>query len=508
MTSSSNVIQRVTAEGWIAASETLSFDIGNFIDGGRRLTRGKDRLHKISPRDGRLLYSFNEASRSDVDEAVATARRASIAGCWSRKSAEERCEILLNLSSLISRNLDELALLECLDVGKPISAARSFDIPTAAAIVKFNAQAADKIPAKVYSANHSGLAYQLRRPAGVVAAIVGWNFPLLLAVTKIAPALAAGNSVILKPSELTALSALRLAELAHEAGVPAGVFNVVLGGGRIGASLGHHSGVNLISFTGSSQTGKALLVASGQSNMKRLVLECGGKAANMVFDDCENLEMVANGIVARVFWNQGEVCTASSRLLVQEGIKDELLRLVIERTAHLIFGDPLSPETTFGAIVSRDHMEKISAYAVCGEMEGARLAYSSPSRPPHKDGFYVPPMIFDDVSTENKIAQEEIFGPILSVITFRDEAEAIRIANETIYGLSAIVWTRDIGRAHRVVHGTDVAWLEINATDSPLAADERGALPVSAHKASGMGTEGGIEGLEEYTTSTTVQVFV
>jgi len=320
--------------------------------------------------------------------------------------------------------------------------------------------------------------------------------------------LASGNSLVLKPSELTSFSAARLAELAAEAGVPEGVFNVVHGGVDIGAALALHSGVDLITFTGSTHTGKKLLIASGRSNMKRLVLECGGKAANIVFEDCPSLDAVAEGIVARAFWNQGQVCTASSRLLVQESIHEELLRLVIQRTAVLGFGDPLDPETRFGAVVSREHRQKVLSYIDGGQREGGRPVYQSNSRPPNEGGYYVPPVIFDRVSPRQRIAREEIFGPVLSVISFRDEAEAIRIANDTVYGLSTILWTKDIGRAHRVTQGVDVGWLVINATDKPTGGPGEGVLPVGGHKESGFGIEGGIEGIEVYASQTAVQIFV
>jgi acyl-CoA reductase-like NAD-dependent aldehyde dehydrogenase len=443
-----------------------------------------------------------------MEEAVSTARRAFDDGRWSKLPTQRRKDVLHKLASLIEAHKEELALLECLDVGKPISDALGFDVPAAAALIRFNAEAADKFYGKVYGVDQSSLSYQLRRPVGVVAGIVGWNFPLLLATGKIGPALATGNSLVLKPSELTSFSAGRVAELAMDAGVPEGVFNVIHGGGGVGASLAHHSGVDLVTFTGSTHTGKSLLIAAGQSNMKRLILECGGKAPNIVFDDSPNLEAVADAVVTRAFYNQGEVCSASSRLLIQESIKDEFLPILIRKASALSPGDPLRADTKFGAVVSQGHKKKILVYIDSGEREGARRVYQSDASVPHEGGYYIPPVIFDRVSPGQTIAQEEIFGPVLSVISFRDEEEAIQIANSTIYGLSAILWTKDLGRAHRVTQGIKAGLIVVNAIDKPAGGPGKGVMSVGGHKESGAGVEGGLEGLEEYTSRTTVQFFV
>ncbi len=298
-----------------------------------------------------------------------------------------------------------------------------------------------------------------------------------------------------------------MAGLALEAGVPQGVCNVIHGDGRVGAALAHHHDVDLLTFTGSTRTGKRLLMAAGQSNMKRLILECGGKAPNVVFADCPALEAVADGIVARAFWNQGEVCTASSRLLVQEDLKDELLSMIVKRTEALALGDPLNPETRFGALVSQEHRKKVLGYIELAEAEGARLLYRSNSRPPCEGGFYVAPAIFDEVTSVHRIAQEEIFGPVLVAMSFRDEEEAIRIANSTVYGLSAILWTKDVGRALRVTSAIDAGWIAVNSTEAPIGGPGVGALPVGGHKQSGIGAEGGLQGLEDFTRRSVVQIF-
>jgi acyl-CoA reductase-like NAD-dependent aldehyde dehydrogenase len=491
---------------WIAKSMSVRPDLQNFIDGQRRPIGGSP-IDKISPRDGALLCRFGSGVPSEAAAAVAVARRAFEDGRWSKLSARRRMDVLYKLSALIEAHAEEFALLECLDVGKPISEAAGWDVPAAAAIVKFNAEAADKLYGSVYAVDTSSLSFQLRRPIGVIAGIVGWNFPLVLAVTKMAPVLAAGNSLVLKPSEFTSFSTGRLAALALEAGVPEGVFNVVHGNSAVGAALGHDRDVDLLTFTGSTLTGNKHMVAAGQSNMKRLVLECGGKAPNIVFEDCPDLDAVADGIVARSFWNQGQVCTASSRVLIQQSIKDELLPKIIERTAALGLGDPLDPATRFGAVVSREHQRKVLGYIESGVAEGAAVVFQSRSPVPHAGGFYVSPVIFDEVSPRQRIAREEIFGPVLSIMSFTDESEAIRIANDTMYGLSAIVWTRDLGRALRLTQGIHAGWVSVNATAKPGGGPAEGEFPVGGHRQSGFGVEGGIEGLAAYTAQTCVQWF-
>lgn len=497
-----------TSADWVARASALRLQVQNIV-GGRSLEGDRAGvLHKSSPRDGRELYTFAAGSPRDVDAAVAIARRGFVDGRWSQLPAHRRGEVLYRLAALLEERADEFALLESLDTGKPIRDAVAFDVPRAAATFRFAAAAGDKLTGQVYGVDARSLSYQARRPLGVVGGIIGWNFPLVLAAEKIAPALATGNSVVLKPSELTSLSAARLAQLALEAGVPEGVLNVIHGSPEVGSALAHHQDVDMITFTGSSRTGKLLLVAAGESNMKRLLLECGGKAPNIVFNDAPDLGAVADGIIARAFWNQGQVCTASSRLLVQQDIRPELLRLVIERASALHPGDPLKQATTFGALVSAGHRDKVLGYVGSGEREGARAIYRASAPDPLPGGFYVAPVIFDEVSPAHRIAQEEIFGPVLSVLSFRDEEEAARLANSTIYGLSAILWTRDLGRAHRVSQSIDAGWIVVNATASPTGGPGPGMLSIGGHKQSGIGVEGGVEGLKAYTRESAIQLFV
>jgi acyl-CoA reductase-like NAD-dependent aldehyde dehydrogenase len=492
---------------WIARAQQITPNVRNLIE-GRWCEVSGERLEKLAPRNGRILATYGAGNAADVDVAVMSARRAFDDGRWSSMPPTHRHDVLLRLAELMRACREELALLECLDVGKPISEALAFDVSAAADLIQHSAEMAPHVYGRVYSASSSNLSYELLRPVGVAAGIVGWNFPLLLAAKKIAPALATGNSIILKPSEFTSLSAARLAELALDAGLPPGVVNVVHGGAVVGNALALHRDVDLIAFTGSTATGKRLLIASGESNMKRLVLECGGKAPNIVFEDCPHLEAVADAVVARAFWNQGEVCTASSRLLVQASVKDDLLRMVLGRLSALVPGDPLNPQTKFGALVSAIHERKVREYVSQGEDEGARLLFRSEAAPPVSGGFYVSPVVFDSVCPTYRIAQQEIFGPVLSVISFRDEAEAIQIANGTMYGLSAIVWTRDLARAHRMLTGIHAGWVTVFGTERPGPGPVPGVMSIGGQKQSGLGLEGGIEGLRAFMTNTAAQVFV
>jgi len=493
---------------WITRAQALKVSVHDFVNGASRIEDTTPPIKKFSPRDGHLLYTLPSGHAGTVNDAVSAARRAFEDGRWAGLSIERRKEVLYRLAALIEQHREEFALRETLDVGKPVQGAFDFDAPASAARLRTVAEAAEHVYGKVFAVDATNLSYQLRRPVGVVGGIVGWNFPLLLAIEKIGPVLAMGNCLVLKPSEYTSLSAVRVAELAIEAGLPEGVLNVVHGGPATGAAMGEHPDIDLVTFTGSSRTGKALMVAGGESNMKRLVLECGGKAPNIVFDDCPDLEAAAEAIVARAFWNQGEVCTASSRLLLQEGIHDELLKRVTAKAEVLRPGDPLDSRTTFGALVSEGHRKKVADYVRAGKEEGARILYESNAPAPLAGGFYLPPVIFDRVSPETRIAREEIFGPVLSVMRFRDENEAVRIANGTIYGLSAIVWTRDLGRAHRMCQNIRAGWIVVNATARPADGPGVGVLSTGGLKESGIGVEGGIEGLIEYTSTSTVQLFV
>ena len=496
---------------WPMQADGTDLRVRNFINGDYTNIdlAGEPAINKYSPRDGRLLYQFGVGSKEEVYEAVSYARQAFNDGRWRNLSLVQRKNILRNLADLIEVHQEELALYESLDVGKPISKALLDDIPRTSSILRANVESADKLLSPSGS-DGAVFGYQLRKPAGVVAAIIGWNYPLALAVTKAAPALIMGNSLVLKPSEFSSLSASRLAELAVEAGVPPGVFNIVHGvGNTVGAALAHHPDVDILSFTGSSVTGKQMMISAGESNMKKVMLECGGKSPYLVFDDCPNdLDAIAADIVAKAFPNQGALCVAGTRLLIQESLKEKLLSKVLEQTAKIIPEDPLSQGTTFGAIINEAHLNKILAYIESGKREGARLVYGGKRVYPKlrdgnsNKGYYIGPTIFDQVNPQQKIAQEEIFGPVLSVFTFKSEEDAINLANNSCFGLAAYAATTSLGRAQRLAQQINVGQLIITETSTPSGGDV--SLSTEGHKQSGIGFEHGLAGLASYTVSTAV----
>jgi len=477
------------------------------IDGRFYAGSSGERFEKVSPLDGKTLAELPVGSTDDVDLAVASARTSFEDGRWSDTPVAVRKTILMRLADLVSANAEELAILEVLDVGKPIRDALNVDLPLALGVLRYCAEAADKVFGTVTPAGAHTLAMTVRQPRGVVAGIVGWNFPLVLAIQKMAPALAMGNTLVLKPSELSSFTALRLGELALEAGVPPGVFNVLPGLGQtVGAQLANHADVDLLTFTGSSATGKKIMQAAGASNMKRLLLECGGKGANIVCEDCPDLDAVADGVVARMFWNQGQVCTAGTRLIVADPIRDSLVNLILARAANIKAGDPLDGETTFGAIVSRPQMDKVLKYIQSGTAEGAVLTLGGRRVREESGGYFVEPTVFEKVTVGMTIAREEIFGPVLSVMSFGSIDEAIRLANGTNYGLSATVWTRSAQVMQRMIASLRVGEVSINTVRGPAEAAQFGTMPLEPQRQSGIGVESGIEGLKTYTAQKAVQV--
>lgn len=500
----------MTTINWHQRTKQANLRVQNYINGNFVDVLGEHCITKQSPRDGSLLYEFRSGLSKEVDVAVAHARQAFDDGRWCRQSVHQRKAVLQKLADLIEENKEELALYDCLDVGKPISSTLNGDIPLAAATFRNCAEGADKLFSSS-GADGSHIAYQLRKPIGVVGSIIGWNFPLWMAAIKAAPALAMGNSLVLKPSEFSSLSASKLAALACKAGVPPGVFNVVHGAGRtVGDCLTHHADINLLSFTGSSTTGKQIMIAAGQSNMKRLMLECGGKSPYIVFDDCpDDLDFIAADVIETAFHNQGEWCSAGSRLLIQESIKEKLLPKIVEQAAQLRPQDPLEPNTTFGALINEAHMKKVLSFIESGKKEGAELIYGGQRVNVNRgdadlQGYYIEPTIFDKVDPLQKIAQEEIFGPVLSILTFKDEAEAIKIANNTCYGLAAYAATENLGRAQRLAQGINSGYLAI--VGSSTLSDGAVEIGSEAHRQSGFGCEMGLAGLASYTVSTAVHL--
>lgn len=490
----------MTDVNWVEAAEARTFEVYNFVGGKRSPSAGTRDIEKRAARNGALLYTFGEGVRADVDAAVAAAKAAFDDGVWCKKSVHERKAVLNKLAGLIEENAEELALNESMDVGKPITSALQVDISMAAGAIRAAVEAADQLYGA--SAIDGGIhSYQIRKPIGVVGAIVGWNFPLLLACQKAGPALVMGNSLVLKPSEFTSLSACRLAELAIEAGVPAGAFNVVNGAGEIvGDTIARHPDIRVLSFTGSSATGKRLQVAAGESNMKRLVLECGGKSPFLVFDDFNGgLDELAKNIVCdTAFRNQGAVCVSSTRLLLQRGIREKLLPRLLERTQAIQPGDPLDPNTTFGAVMNQAHMNKVLAYVSSGLDGGAELLCGGERILEETGGYYLSPAIFDKVKPDQRIAKEETFGPLVALFTFDTEEEALALANDSEYGLAAYAATTDANRIHRLSRDLEAGHIILigSVSSSPGGI----VFGIEPAKQSGFGVEGGVVGLMPYTT--------
>ena len=492
---------------WHARAEQTTFQVKNFIDGAYVDCLGEVLINKHAARDGALLYQFAEGTGAEVDQAVANAKAAFEDGRWADLSIYERQAVMEKLADLLEENHQELALYECMDVGKPITKALNQDIAAATNYLRSAARNATNMVCPSGS-NGGVIAYQERTPVGVVGGIVGWNFPLTLAAQKVGPALMMGNSLVLKPSEFTSLSACRFAELAIEAGVPNGVFNVVNGAGKtVGDRLARHPDVGLMTFVGSSATGKQMLISAGQSNMKRVILECGGKSPYLVFDDCPaDLDGLAADIVDTAFPNQGALCVAGTRLLLQAGIREKLLPKILKLTQALVPQDPLDPDTGFGAIMDRAHMHKVLGYIDSGKKEGAELLLGGNQVRAETGGFYIEPTIFDQVDPNAKIAQEEIFGPVLSVLSFETEEQAIAIANNSDYGLAAYAATMDSARARRLGRKLNAGIFACVSTSTPRGGGV--SIPIEGHKQSGFGLEGGVEGLKAYTVATMVNQYI
>jgi acyl-CoA reductase-like NAD-dependent aldehyde dehydrogenase len=484
---------------WAAAAGKVNWNIRPFVGGAYRASHGSAVVENINPATEVALCEFPTGDPRDIDEAVAVARGQYEAGGWSDLAPARRGEVLIRLADLVVEHKRELALMDCLEMGKPIAQAIADVEQTAPLLLRSSAVYADKLLGSSVPLASGSLSVNVFEPRGVVGAITPWNFPLVNAVTKLAPALAAGNCVVLKPSELSPSSALRIAELALEAGVPEGVINVVPGlGSTVGAALAAHTDVDMLSFTGSTLTGRKIMELAGRSNGKPMLMECGGKSAQVVFDDLNDLDVVAGVITEDLIRNQGQVCAQHSRLIVQESVKPALLERILKRAAAVQPGEPLAETTTFGPLASPAQRDRVRRYIDLGIAEGAEAALLGTVQ--ESGGCYVTPTVFDRVSGNMSIAQEEIFGAVLCVMSFKTEAEAVDLANGTEFGLTSTVWTRDIGRGTRMAKAIRAGTVVIRSSELMLAYDVDLEIPCEPQKASGFGSEYGLRGLESYST--------
>jgi gamma-glutamyl-gamma-aminobutyraldehyde dehydrogenase len=489
-----------SASTWhsVASRELSRLETRLFIDGKYVHALDGERFDSVNPATGETIASVAAANAKDVDAAVAAARRTFRSGAWSRMAPRDRMEVLYRFTRLIDEHAEQLAVLDTLNMGKPISDMLAIDLPSVIQTFQFMAECIDKIEGAVTNTEANVMHFVLREPLGVVGAISPWNYPLLMAAWKVAPALAAGNCVVLKPAEQAPLSCLRLAELFVEAGGPPGAFNVINGIGEVaGKALALHNDVDKVTFTGSTEVGKLMLQYAGQSNMKRVSLECGGKSPQIFMGDLPDLERAVTAAFNGIYANMGEVCNAGSRLLVDRTIYDEFVdRFVTEGQHAYVPGDPLDPSTNLGPLVTREAQHRVLSMVEAGKKAGAELKFGGTVPEGLQNGAYVTPALFTGVDNSMRIAREEIFGPVAAVIPFDGASEAVSIANDTIYGLAAGIWTRDLGRAHRMIRDIEAGVIWVNCFDEGDMTQ-----PFGGYKQSGNARDKCLESLLSYTQS-------
>lgn len=486
--------QLLTRAEYQAIAQDLNLPCNAFIDGKFQAARSRKTFASINPATGKTIAKIAACDARDVDFAVKKAREAFDDGRWSKMHPSERKAVLIRLAKLMKRNSHELAVMESIDSGKPVRDCETIDLPETIHCLIWHAEAIDKIYDQTAPVGDDAMAIVVREPVGVVGCVLPWNFPMLMMAWKIAPSLAAGNTVILKPAEQTSLTALRIAELALEAGLPRGVLNVIPGmGPEVGEPMGRHPGIDMLSFTGSTETGRRFLQYSAESNLKKIVLECGGKNPAIVLEDAEDLDLVAEHVVNGAFWNMGENCSASSRLIVHEAIKDKLMKRIIARTRNWKTGDPLDPRHHLGALVDKEHFKKVSGYLRKGKaIVGGKT----------EQGCYVLPTVIDGVKPAEKLAQEEVFGPVLAVITVRSTDEAIAIANNTDYGLAASVFSANGKQALRAAREIKAGTVTINCFGEGDI-----TTPFGGYKQSGFGgRDNSLHAHDQYTELKTIWI--
>ncbi|QBQ98850.1 aldehyde dehydrogenase [Paraburkholderia pallida] len=479
---------------WRALAQSLRIDGRAFIDGKRVDAHDGAVFADVSPADSRVLAHVSACSERDVQLAIAVARRCFDSGVWADASGRERKAVLQRWAQLVRESADELALLETLDVGKPIADTTAIDVPGTIYCLEWFAELADKRVDELVQIDKTQLGYVTREPVGVVAAIVPWNFPLQMAMWKIAPALAAGNSVVLKPSEKSPLTALRIADLARAAGLPDGVLNVLPGDGAVGQMLALHEDVDCVAFTGSTAVGKRVMECAARSNLKRVWLELGGKSPFIVMPDCPDIGHAARSAAAAIFYNAGQICTAASRLLIHTDIYDVFMQAMVDEARRFVPGDPLDIGTTMGAIVDEQHLRRVLGYIDVGRTE-ARLRCGGRRVRESSGGLFIEPTIFERPAATARIAREEIFGPVLTVFPFDHFDEAIALANSSDYGLGASVWTSNLRLAHEASRRLRAGMVWVNGHDD--SGDMN--MPFGGIAQSGNGRDNSVHALEKYT---------
>ena len=491
----------LSKEEYVAIAGNIKFPILPFINGQYQKPAAGNMMVTINPATGETLAYVYACDSTDVDYAVQVSRNAFDTGVWSQQHPTERKAVLLKLALLIEENQRELAVLESLESGKPISECVLTDLPETISTIQWHAEAIDKMYDQVSPANADGIGLIVREPLGVVACVLPWNFPLMMLAWKIGPALAGGNSVIVKPAEQTSMTALRIAELAYEAGIPTGVLNILPGmGPEVGEPIGRHPGIAAVSFTGSTEVGRLFLQFSAQSNLKKVVLECGGKNPSIVLSDAENLDSVAEHVVYAALWNMGQNCTANSRLIVHKSLQNELLVKVKEKLLDWHTGDPLDPKNNLGAIISTEQYEKILGYIESAKQEGAELVCggSAVAGP----GLFIEPTLFMGVTADMTIAQEEVFGPLFGVMVVDSDEEAIRLANDTCYGLQASLFTSSVTKAHRYGRALQAGTVSVNCYGEGDI-----TTPFGGYKLSGFGgRDNSLMAHDQYTETKTIWI--
>lgn len=484
-----------TYSQWQQLATQLKIQDQAFIGGEFTQAKSGQLLDSVNPSNRQLLAQVPRCDAEDVEQAVNAAKQAFDQGGWRQQAPAQRKKVLLKLADLLEQNADEFALLDTLDMGKPIAESRNIDLPGAIDCLRWTAEAIDKVYGEIAPTDAAALALINREPVGVVAAITPWNYPLMMAMWKLAPALACGNSVILKPSEKSPLSVLRLAELAVEAGIPSGVLNVVTGlGEESGKALALHNDVQVLTFTGSTRVAGLLMQYAGQSNLKRVWLEAGGKSPNIIFADCDDLKIAAKNAAAAIFSNQGEVCIAGSRLYLHTEIKAQFLEYLLAEVEHYQPADPLDPQTRMGPLVDATQIATVQRYLNSALQQGGELLTGEMPDSDNPAGFYAKPIIIDQANQQMDCVREEIFGPFLSVLSFDDEAEVIAQANDSDYGLGACVWTDNLKRAHRVSAALHSGMVWVNGWG-----DGDQTVPFGGVKGSGNGRDKSLHALEKYT---------